>query len=120
LFGEEEGAMLELEGSTSDDAGFLDVASRLIEGTACANGFAAIVVAHIDHWFGPRWLGFRGKLLGAASVRSRRLTGRLAPPPFHPHRVRSVREYHRTESQAFEYRGDVRYAQRRATSQKER
>jgi hypothetical protein len=109
--------MLKLEASAVDDPAFLDLASRLIAGAARVNGFTALVVAHIDHWFGPRWLGFRGKLLGAAGVRSHRLTGTLAPPPFHPHRVRSVREYPLAESGAFECRGDVRWLHGFRTSQ---
>lgn len=99
--------MLELEANPTDDAAFLDLASRLIAGAALANGLGDVVAVHIDHWFGERWLGFCGKLLGAAGVRSRRLDGELTPPPFHPHRVLSARAYRLTESQIFEYWDDV-------------
>jgi hypothetical protein len=101
--------MLELEAVASDDPAFLGLAGRLIDGAARSNGFDTLVVGHIDHWFGPRWLGFCGKLLGAAGVRSRRLTGELTPPPFHPHRIHSVRGYGLDESEAFVYGHDVEW-----------
>src|SRR5688572_25676240 len=98
--------MLDLEATSTDDLPFLDLASRLIAGAARANGLNDVVVVHIDHWFGERWLGFCGKLLGSAGVRSRRLDGELTPPPFHPHRVLSARAYRLTEAQTFEYWDD--------------
>jgi hypothetical protein len=101
--------MLELEANANDDPAFLHLAGRLITGAARAYTFSTLVIVHINHWFGARWLGFCGKLLGAASVRSRRLTGPLTPPPFHPHRIHSVREYRLTEAQTYEYQGDVRW-----------
>jgi hypothetical protein len=100
--------MLELEADAGDDPSFLDIAGRLIAGAAVENGFGVLVAVHIDHWFGDRWLGFCGKLLGAAGVRNRRLTDELTPPPFHPHRVRSARAYELTESGRFEFWEDVR------------
>jgi hypothetical protein len=99
--------MLELEATASDDTAFLALCGRLIAGAAVANGFSDLVVCRIDHWFGPRWLGFCGKILGAAGVRNRRLIDELTPPPFHPHRVSSVREYRRSPLQGFECRGEV-------------
>ena len=86
--------MIELEANDSDDAGFLTVAGRLIAGAALAGRQRFVTAVHIDHWFGDRWLGFRGKLLGAAGVRSRSLRGELGVPPFHPNRVFSTHLYH--------------------------
>ncbi len=100
--------MLELDANSNDDPVFLEVASRLIAGAAFENGFRVLIAVHIDHWFGDRWLGFCGKLLGAAGVRNRRLTDELTPPPFHPHRVRSARAYKITDSQRFEFWEDIR------------
>lgn len=99
--------MIPLHATSNDDTPFLHLVGRLIDGTARANHFTRVIVGHIDHWFGPRWLGFCGKMLGTAGVRSRRLTGRLTPPPFHPNRVLSVRGYELAESGAFEYQGEV-------------
>lgn len=100
--------MFALEVTTDDDPAFLDLASRLITGVAVAHEFRVLVAVHVDHWFGPRWLGFCGKLLGAAGVHNRRLTDDLRPPPFHPHRVRSARAYQVTESGRFEFWEDIR------------
>jgi hypothetical protein len=99
--------MLELEAMADDDASFLDLASGLVAGAADANRLSDLVVTHVDHWFGPRWLGFRGKGMGVVGVRNRRLTDALAPPPFHPHRILSVREYRLGGSKVFEDQGDV-------------
>lgn len=50
-----------------------------------------VVRVTIERWFGDRWLGFKGKSLGALGVRSRiGIAERLAPPPFHPSRVGDV------------------------------
>ncbi len=99
--------MLQLEANPTDDAPFLDLASRLVAGAALSNGLSDVVAVHVDHWFGERWLGFCGKLLGSAGVRSRRLDGELTPPPFHPHRVLSARVYRLTEARTFEYWEDA-------------
>jgi hypothetical protein len=99
--------MLELEANATDDAPFLDLASRLIAGAAVAYGLNDVVTVHIDHWFGERWLGFCGKLLGSTGVRSRHLDGELTPPPFHPHRVLSARVYRLTEAHTFEHCDDA-------------
>lgn len=96
--------MLTLHAETTDDPGFLDVAAQLMTGAAVANGLRDIWVVHIDHWFGERWLGFRGKLLGIAGVHSRSLTRPLVVPPFHPHRVRCVQRFGTNENGDFEPR----------------
>ncbi len=109
--------MLELEANSTDDPAFLDLASRLIVGVARANNFSEIVVVHIDHWFGERWLGFCGKYLGAAGVRSRDLNGELTPPPFHPRRVLSARQYRLSEQQVYEYSCNIESLHSYRTSQ---
>lgn len=98
--------MIELEANSTDDPAFLHLAGRLISGAALSNGLSTIVATHIDHWFGKRWLGFSGKLLGSAGVRSRRLDCNHSPPPFHPHRVMSTRKYALGEEQSFEFYGE--------------
>jgi hypothetical protein len=109
--------MLELEANSTDDVRFLDLASRLIAGAALSNGLSDVVAVHVDHWFGERWLGFCGKFLGSAGVRSRRLDGELTPPPFHPHRVLSARVYRLTGAQTFEYVDDAKSLHGYRTSQ---
>lgn len=55
-------------------------------------------VTTIREWFGPRWVGFEGKLCGLAGVRPRVRDGmlRLTVPPFHPHRVFSCFKFKRS------------------------
>jgi hypothetical protein len=108
----EHGAIIELAASANDDAAFLDLASRLIARAAIAGDLRDVVVVHINHWFGDRWLGFCGKQFGAVGVRNRRLTGDLTPPPFHPHRVQSARAYQLTDSGVFAYRSDEKWLHR--------
>lgn len=110
--------MIDLASGASDDPAFLTIAGRLVAGAALAGGARAVTAVHIDHWFGHRWLGFRGKMLGAAGVRSRSLRGELGVPPFHPHRVLSSRAYtFAPEAQRFEYRCEARWVHGRRTSE---
>ena len=99
--------MLTLEPTANDDTTFIDITCRLIAAAAQTYDFDSLIIGHIDHWFGPRWLGFCGKFLGAAGVRSRRLTGALTPPPFHPHRIQSVRVYLQNDLGEFCFRCDA-------------
>ncbi len=80
-----------LHSTPSDDSAFIDIDSRLITATAAAHELPVIYAVHIDNWFGARWLGFRGKLLGIAGVKSKTLKRSLIVPPFHPNRVLSAR-----------------------------
>ena len=63
--------MLELKTTADDDPAFLEIARDLIVGTAQVHGFKELIVTHIDHWFGPRRLGFRGKLFGKVGVQAK-------------------------------------------------
>src|SRR5688500_17691444 len=98
--------MLLLEQLPDDDPEFLDLAGRLIGGAAIAYELGVVAV-HIDHWFGDRWLGFCGKYLGMAGVRTADFTKSLTPPPFHPHRIHSVRYYWHS-AQGFQHSDDVK------------
>jgi hypothetical protein len=96
-----------LEILPTDDAAFVDLAGRVIAGAAIEAELREIVVVHIDHWFGRRWLGFSGKILGAAGVRSRQLDCSHAPPPFHPRRVLSARHYGPSDARSFDFKSNV-------------
>jgi hypothetical protein len=54
-----------------------------------------IYVVRIDNWFGKRWVGFAGKIAGAAGVRFRE---DLVVPPFVPNRVVDQTCYERSEA----------------------
>ena len=64
-----------LHATENDSAQFINIASRLITSVAASNDWPWIYAVHVDNWFGSRWLGFQGKILGAAGVRSRLATG---------------------------------------------
>ena len=75
--------MIQLHHMTQDDPQFL------ARGEAVAARVAAlcprqIYIVRIDNWFSKRWVGFAGKVLGAAGVSFRE---DLVIPPFVPNRV---------------------------------
>lgn len=69
-----------------DDREFLAVVHRLVGGLVAAHALDVRLV-HIDNWFGPKWLGFTGKVLGAVGVRRDTTRTDLGVPPFSPGRV---------------------------------
>lgn len=90
--------MIELHCTKEEDTDFIDISSRLIEGCAVTNDIHRLHIVHINNWFGERWLGFRGKFLGAAGCHSRSLKEPLSIPPFHPNRVLAEDEYRITDA----------------------
>jgi len=85
--------MIDLNITKEDDLDFISISSNLIEGCAIKNDMHRMHIVHIDNWFGERWLGFRGKFLGAVGCHSHSLKEALTIPPFHPNRVLSEYEY---------------------------
>lgn len=92
---------LTLHATEDDSAEFIDIAARVTTSFAEANDWPWVYAVHIDNWFGPRWLGFRGKINGAAGIRNRTLKKDLIVPPFHPNRVLNATAYHRQENAAY-------------------
>jgi hypothetical protein len=66
-----------------DDPAFVDLVDAIIANAVDATLPAEVFVVKVKNWFGARWLGFSGKVLGALGVRKRDLT----VPPFVPNRV---------------------------------
>ena len=77
-----------------DNAQFIELVQRVIDASVVRTAPDYLRVIRIDNWFGQRWRGFCGKLLGAAGVRR----GRLAIPPFVPSRVDSESSWRRGDS----------------------
>jgi hypothetical protein len=75
-----------LEGLANEDGAFVDIVRTLVRELARRRVPEWVYAIQIDNWFGPGWLGFRGKYLGRASVHGRPRAA-LVVPPFHPHRV---------------------------------
>ena len=87
-------SFIRLNTTEFDAIAFIEIASRLVTATAIQNDLSRVYAIHIDNWFGPRWLGFCGKILGATGVRNRTLKRSLNVPPFHPNRVLKARGHH--------------------------
>jgi hypothetical protein len=66
-----------------DVEGFITAVHLLAKGVARVYQPARLYVLRVDHWFGPRWFHFSGKVLGELGVHKRELT----VPPFVPHRI---------------------------------
>jgi hypothetical protein len=76
--------------SDQDDAPkFIAEVQNLVDGLLRTYAPPAVVILKINNWFGPRWLKFSGKALGALGVWKKRLT----IPPFVPNRVVSQVTY---------------------------
>ncbi len=82
-------AQIPLFGDETDDAMFLEAVGDTLNGMLLETKVAGVSVVKIRDWFGPKWLGFSGKKLGAVAVHKLPLT----LPPFHPNRVLSQRFY---------------------------
>ena len=92
-------AQIPLFGDETDDQTFIEKVSDVINGMLLDTKVAGISVVKIRDWFGPKWLGFSGKKLGAIGIHKYVLT----LPPFHPHRVLSQRFYaYHADSLAYE------------------
>jgi hypothetical protein len=95
--------MIDVPVQTGDDPGFIAVAEAIIRDVVATTQPGEVWRIQIDNWFGDRWLGFFGKLLGIAGVRRKGRLDRIEPhdgwfntmPPFHPNRVRSETYYRR-------------------------
>lgn len=68
-----------------DDEDFLAIVGRVLHRLSRTGDDLHLV--RIDNWFGPKWLGFAGKLLGTVGVRTDVERGALVVPPFSPGRV---------------------------------
>ncbi len=80
-----------------DSSALVTEAERLISGSLMAPQIKAAFIVRIADWFGPRWLGFSGKSLGALGVKDQELT----LPPFVPSRVLSESYFVREKGGAF-------------------
>ena len=87
---------IQLTATEIDDPAFVNLVSLFVSHYVDAYDVPAVHVIHIDNWFGDRWLGFRGKIMGAAGVRNRNIKDCTLPaPPFKPSRIESALELHR-------------------------
>ena len=82
---------LNLAVDQTDDPGFLELVSQIIEGAVLTHTPADVRVFKIDHWFDHKWLAFSGKAIGAVGFWSKKLT----IPPFVANRIVCQSHYQR-------------------------
>jgi hypothetical protein len=73
----------------ADDPTFVEWLDAIIAGVFDQTRPKQLYVLRVDNWFGKKWLGFSGKLLGTFGVRKRDLT----LPPFIPSRIVSQHRF---------------------------
>jgi hypothetical protein len=71
-----------------DSPDFIDIVEGLVNGLLIGDAPPSLMLIKIDNWFGSKWLGFSGKILGALGVSM----GKLTIPPFVPNHVLSERK----------------------------
>jgi hypothetical protein len=87
-----------LKSCSDDDPEFIRIVDSLVRREIASSEPARVYLSPIDHWFGRRWYGFKGKMLGIAGVHSVGEGARLVIPPFHPHRVKTETCFERRDS----------------------
>jgi hypothetical protein len=88
--------MIQIEEEPTDDRAYVEKVRRLINGAVDYCTPESVSIVRLDGWFGPRWLGFSHKCLGAFGVST--IAGQLVVPPFVPNRVTGQRSYRRVDS----------------------
>ena len=86
--------------SPDDDPGYMKCAKELVAGVATMS--SRFYVFRINNWFGPKWLGFCGKVMGAFGVAE---MGKVVVPPFVQSRITAQSLFEANGEGAFIYRG---------------
>jgi hypothetical protein len=86
---------MRIESTAGDDDRYIEIVRGVVEVVVRRDSPARLRIVRIDNWFGEKWRGFAGKVLGAFGV-SR---GRLVIPPFVPSRVESECSWTKGESE---------------------
>ncbi len=78
--------MIELVPAENDDAAFLSLAQRIMNGALSALQMREVYLVHIDNWFDHKWLGWWSRW-------SHKELKDLRVPPFNPNRVLSEKHF---------------------------
>ena len=87
---------MQIQSQFDDEPEFIRQVELAISGALRRHPPLFVVLVKIDNWFGSRWLGFKGKALGALGVTTRPshfTNENLTIPPFVPERVISQRRF---------------------------
>jgi hypothetical protein len=77
-----------------DDApGFIEEVRSCVSGIIRIYRPSEFFLVKTDNWFGPNWVRFEGKVLGAIGRWSGPRSKKIAVPPFVPHRIVWERRY---------------------------
>lgn len=87
----------------SDDPGFMLCATELVCGIVGGMALPRYQTFRIDNWFGPKWLGFCGKLVGAVGVANSR---NVVIPPFVQNRLTAQSLFVRNDDGRYSFHGD--------------
>lgn len=87
----------------NDDPDFLLCATELVHGIVEGMAPPRYQTFRIDNWFGPKWLGFCGKLVGAVGVANFR---EVVVPPFVQHRLTAQSLFVREDDGKYSHQGD--------------
>ena len=82
-------SFMRIQPGPTDAIEFVTAVNQVVEGLFCQSKPKSLILVQIDNWFGPRWLGFSGKVMGTFGVS----LGTLTIPPFVPNRVLSQRKF---------------------------
>jgi len=82
--------MIKISAQSGDDSSFLKQVESFANGLLSVHCPKEVYLVHIDNWFGEKWLGFSGKVLGQLGVSN---IEELTIPPFVPNRVVSQRYF---------------------------
>ncbi len=89
---------MNVESDDSDAAEFTNQVEQIVGAVISAISPPEFYVVKVDNWFGPKWLAFSHKVMGAFGVASRE----LVVPPFVPSRVVSEAVFTLGESREYE------------------
>ena len=94
--------MLGLSIDDHDDPSFLAIIKSMITGIAELHRPGELRIFKIDHWFDDKWVGFAGKISGAAGIRQ---SDPVVVPPFTQNRIRGCSKWVR-DDRGYRYEGD--------------
>jgi hypothetical protein len=88
---------LKIESESTDAPEFASQVERIINAVVSATSPSQVYVVKVDNWFGPKWLAFSHKVMGAFGLASRD----LVVPPFVPSRIVSEATFSLSEPGAY-------------------
>jgi hypothetical protein len=97
----------------NDDPAFMNCAVEMVHGVVGGMGLPRYQVFRIDNWFGPKWLGFCGKLVGVLGVSNFR---NVVIPPFVQNRLTAQSLFERDDHGSYSYEGNGPQIHNRGTS----